>query len=170
VIVLRFKSGQVPFSFEAFITSLTDDKSLGWHLLKQDKQREAEFRIELAFDVKLIALDSCLEIRVSQVGDTELFLQDVCVKMREIIGGKIKAIYPEKDSFKLAFLCTCHQIRDSHMMEVEDSTMLHPRAVCLHAPLHPKLSEDTHLLWFVSPHQKNTCRITKHKFCMKLRF
>lgn len=126
-------------------------------MLKQkDEQKEAKFRIKRAFDMKMIALDrplSCLEIRVTQVGDTELFLQDVCVEVRETIEGKLNAICPE-EQYSLAFFCTCSQTSAMHMMKVDDSTFPHTHAVCLHAPLDQKLSEDTHLFWFVSPHQR----------------
>ena len=153
MITLKFKSGNVPF--KTVITSLTDDESLGWHLLKQkEEQGEAKFRIKRAFDMKLIAFDrplSCLEIRVKQVGDTDLFLQDVCVYVRECFEEKLKAACPEEQYF-LTFTCTCSQTTATHMMKVDDSMFPHTHAVCLHAPLDQKLSEDTHLFWFVSPH------------------
>ena len=154
VIVFQLKSGgDVPF--KAVLTSLTDDKSLGWHLLKQkDELKEAKFRIKRAFDMKMIgnAFDrpiNCLEIRVAQVGDTELFLQDVCVEVRETFERKLKAVCP-KEQYFLAFVCTCSQTSTTHMMKVDDSTFPYTHAVCLHAPLDQKLSEDTHLFWFVS--------------------
>lgn len=151
--MLQFKSGDVPF--KEVVALLTDDKSLGWHLLRQkDEQRGVKFRIKRAFDMKLVALDrplSCLEIRVSQVGDTELFLQDVCVDVRETIEEKLKAVCTEEQYF-LAFVCTCSQTSAIHMMKVDDSVFPCTHAVCLHAPLDQKLSEDNHLFWFVSPH------------------
>ena len=137
------------------VTSLTDDKSLGWHLLKhKDDQREAKFRfrIKRAFDMTLTTRDrplSCLEIQVTQVGDTESFLQDICVDVRESIEKKLKVVCPEA-LYSLAFFCTCSQTSASHMMKVDDSVFPHTHAVCLHAPLDQKLSEDTHLFWFVS--------------------
>ena len=158
MIVFQLKSGgDVPF--KAVLTSLMDDKSLGWHLLKQkDELKEAKFRIKRAFDMKMIgnAFDrpiSCLEIRVAQVGDTELFLQDVCVEVRETFERKLKAVCP-KEQYFLAFFCTCSQTSATHMMKVDDSTFPYTHAVCLHAPLDQKLSEDTHLFWFVSPDRR----------------
>ena len=155
MIALHFKSGDVPF--KAVVTSLTDDTSLGWHLLKQkDDQREAKFRIKRAFDMTLMARDrplNCLEIRVIQVGDTELFLQDICVDVRETVEEMLKAVCTN-EQYLLAFFCTCSQTSAPHMMKVDDSMFPHTHAVCLHAPLDQKLSEDTHLCWFVSPHQR----------------
>lgn len=155
MIALYFKSGDVPF--KAVVTSLTNDTSLGWHLLKQkDDQREAKFRIKRAFDMTVIARDrplSCLEIRVTQVGDTELFLQDICVDVRETIEEKLKAVCSE-EQYLLAFFCTCSQTSAPHMMKVDDSMFPCTHATCLHAPLDQRLSEDTHLFWFVSPHQR----------------
>lgn len=151
MIGLHFKSGDVPF--KAMVTSLTDDKISGWHLLKQkDDLREAKFRIKRAFDIKLIGRDrplNCLEIRVTQVGDTELFLQDICVDVLENIETKLKAVCPEA-LYSLAFICTCNQTSATHMMKVDDSMFPRTHAVCLHAPLDQKLCEDTHLFWFVS--------------------
>ena len=157
VIALQLKSGgDATVPFKAVLTSLTPDdlKTLEWDLLKQkDEQEGAEFRIKRAFDMKMIGInrpESCLEIQVTQVGDTELFLQDVCVKVRETIERKLKDKCPEEQYF-LAFVCTCHQTSDTHMMEVDVSTSpYYTHAVCRHAPLDQKL-EDTHLFWFVSP-------------------
>ena len=153
MITVQLESGKdVPF--EAVLTSLTDNKDLGWRLLEQKKeQKEAKFRIKQAFDMKMIGInrpESCLEIRVTQVGDTEFFLRDVCVEVRETIEGKLKAVCPEEQYF-LAFVCTCRPISDPHMMQVAVSkSPYYTCAVCRCAPLTLNLS-DTHLDWFVSP-------------------
>ena len=165
MIEIHFKSGTIPF--EAVVASLTSDKSLGWHSLpKKNDQREAKFRIKRAFDMILTTRDqplSCLEIRMTQAGDTELFLQDMCIYVRESVEKKLEAICT-KEAYFLTFLCTCSQMSAPHLMKVDHSVLPRPptQAVCLHMPLDQKLSEDTHLFWFVSPMactSKDTCGI-----------
>ena len=132
-----------------------DKERLGWHSDGgTEKARRAKFRVKKAFDMTLSCYKqpmAYLEIRVSKVGDSELFIQDACVRVRETVQQKLAAI-SEKGAYSLAFFCTCSHASDQHMMEVEMPTPLPPKqAVCYYnKPLYRNLSKGTHLDWFVS--------------------
>ena len=147
---MQFHSGVIPF--KAVVSSLSDDDILGWHNLMVTEW-EAKFRIKRAFDMTLSCHNrpmSYLEIRVSKAGDAGVFLEDVCVHVRENIEKTLAAICT-KEAYSLAFFCTCSQTPAQHMMKVEISTALPPtQAVCDFTPLDQNLSEDQHLVWFVS--------------------
>ena len=138
--------------FEETVTSLKalTESGLSWHLFQHDK-RKAKFRINSAFDVTLTSQPNYLELQVTQVGYSELLLPEVCIGVRETIETKLVGLSGgERRLFHLAFKCECTQSLDMHLMQVDDSSVRPTKAKCLFIPLDLELSNESHLVWFVS--------------------
>ena len=154
-IAILYESRDVPF--KGMVSKLAADKSLEWVSGGGNEEGKAKFRVKGAFDITLSCYDSpmaYLEIRMSKVGDSALFLQDACVHVRETVQQKLKLAHiGAEDAYSLAFFCTCSQTSTQHMMKIEMRTPLPPKqAVCNYKALNQNLSEGTHLDWFVSKH------------------
>ena len=168
-LMFHFEGGFVPFGvFSASVARLIASNDLEWHLCKdQVKRNKVMFFVGGAFRVSFISQPQWLKVTVSKDSGARMQISelDIYPIVRQVLSETVSTVVsnmqyksyaarfsPCKQSFTLAFICTCKEGSSSdHPMKVLKDKDGQYYAKCCKQEGNPRNLYNEHTIWFTEP-------------------